>query len=480
MASFMRGSETSGNVGSAVASAGASIGREIMKLFGLEEQPALTAAEEAAAKALVESWGTNQQAEATEAFYAALTAPAARHIVRDADKAVNDLLLAKVQAAVNAAKAQAAAITSEENFLDDIVISSYSLEDHVDHLRRLLEQLKENRFSKDSREILVSALKEQYQNKSYEELTEIISAVAEAAPAAAAAAAAPAAPAAAKKNATYYKEAEDFMKKIYPFINKECITILDGCFDKYWSINPNIIRDLSTAMWTVMFLYKEIKKYLEETNTFKGKSFKDGRNYLEMEATFGIDVCTSYLHFFVNNNDVFEFQHRLVRAREHIEDLHLYLISLTDLMMRSWENVLYLQDLEDVESHFHDDIHGMGPMSMAKREDTTESKVLTNMTAMARIILLTCESSSNKYAENLVKPYDAPFIEELSKILFKNGFEEDYYTTEWAEAGYQKILSLDDAPTMIKVPVAKMGGTAADFKTSACISPRWHIATSFC
>ena len=30
-----------------------------------------------------------------------------------------------------------------------------------------------------------------------------------------------------------------------------------------------------------------------------------------------------------------------------------------------------------------------------------------------------------------------------------------------------------------EVPVGKMGGTAADFKTSACISPRWHIATNF-
>ena len=281
---------------------------------------------------------------------------------------------------------------------------------------------------------------------------------AEAAPAAAAA---PAAPAAAKKNAKYYKEAEDFMKEIYPFINKECITILDGCFDKYWSINPNIIHDPSTAMSTVMFLYKEIKKYLEETKTYTGKSFKDGRNYLEMEATFGIDVCTSYLHFFVNKNNVFKFQHRLEIPRKHIEDLHLYLISLTDLMMRSWTDVFRIQELEDVDSHFHDDIEGMGPLSMAKREDTTESKVLTNMTAMARIILLTCERSFNKYAENLVKPYNAPYIDELSAILFKNGFEEVYYKTKWAEAGYQRILSLDDAPTMIKIPVAKMAEAEA-------------------
>lgn len=250
------------------------------------------------------------------------------------------------------------------------------------------------------------------------------------------AAPAPAAPAAAEKNATYYKEAEDFMKPFYPFINTECITILDGCFNENWEFDF-IINTSFDAMRTVMFLYKRIKKYLVETGTFEGKTFEDGRNYLEMEATFGIDVCTSYLLFFVNNNEGFKSKHRQVSTMKHIEDLHVILLHLTNAMLNSW--ITYLQDLGDELFHFRGDTDGLG---IAKTKGTRESKVLTNMTAMARIILLTCERSSNKYAENLVKPYDAPYIEELSKILFKYGFEKVYYTTEWAQKGYQNILSL--------------------------------------
>jgi hypothetical protein len=73
--------------------------------------------------------------------------------------------------------------------------------------------------------------------------------------------------------------------------------------------------------------------------------------------------------------------------------------------------------------------------------------------------------------KTLLKHYDD--IKELSgDDAIDRVIENESYYGRYGFIGRQKF-------PFYEVPVAKMVGTAADFKTSACISPRWHIATNF-
>jgi hypothetical protein len=262
------------------------------------------------------------------------------------------------------------------------------------------------------------------------------------APAAAAAAAAAAPPG---KSAEYFDKAEEFMTALYPFINSECITILHGCCVRNIDSLHREVRN-DNVLQAVISLYASIKEYLESVGKFKGLGFEDGTNYLEMEATFGIDVCTSWLHFFVNNDESFEIEYlkrpSMMRSlMERLETLHKTHKNMVETFMRTWRNSIRTQKNTQLDNGKFEKYRlgkiGVVPTTM---KGTLLSKMLANMTAMARTILLTCESSSNDFAKRL--NHSSPFI----KVYFLKGLSPDclqaeYYTT-WAKDAYSKIQYL--------------------------------------